>query len=124
MNIHFYAKEGELKEHSNGPYIVDGCIAIHVNDYMQAVGLGVDEAEGEEIFDRLIDYSEWLEDRFDRGLDSTEAISCAFLEEYGEDLEPDDVLQALEELRSDLLRVMSGLELAISKIKGGEHRST
>lgn len=64
----------------------------------------------------MVKYSEWLEDRFDRGCDSPEAVAQSFLEEYS-DLEPGDIEQALDELRVDLLRVVEGLDLAIAKAR-------
>ena len=121
MSNFMYAQTNQTKEHAEGPYIIPDCIAIQVNDYMQAVGLEGNSSQGEEIFDRLVDYSEWLEDHFSCGLDSVEAIASLFLKWYGEDLHPDDILESLEGLRADLLKAIAGLELAISQVQAKEH---
>ena len=68
------------------------------------------------MYERLADYSEWLEDRFNRGFDSPEAVAQSFLEEYA-DLEPKDIEEAIGELRTDLLRVIEGLDLALSRVR-------
>ena len=116
MTAGYYAKEGEEKEHSGGPYIVEWCIAIHVNDYMKAAGLEGSTPEGEDVYERLVDYSEWLEDRFNRGFDSPEDAARSFMEEYA-DVEPKEVEESLGELRADLLRVVEGLDLALSRVR-------
>lgn len=116
MSSAFYAKEGEEEEHSGGPYIVEWCIAIHVNDYMKAAGIEANTAETEIIYDRLVDYSEWLEDRFNRGFDSPEDTARSFLEECA-DLPPKEIEESLAALRSDLLKVVQGLDLALSSVR-------
>lgn len=120
MSNFMYAQTNQTKEHTDGPYIIPDCIAIQVNNYMRAIGLEGNSSRGVEIFNRLVDYSEWLEDHFSRGLDSVEAIASSFLKEYGEDLHPDDILESLEGLRADLLKAIAGLELAISQVQAKE----
>ncbi len=120
MDDFMYSELGQTKERAEGTYIIPDCIAIHVNEYMQAVGLEANRSRSDKIFDRLVDYSEWLDDHFSRGLDSAQAIADSFVEEH-EDLHPDDVLESLEELRHDLLKVVSGLDLAISQLQARKH---
>lgn len=120
MDDFMYSQLGQTKEHAEGPYIIPDCIAINVNEYMEAVGLEANRSRSGKIFERLVDYSEWLEDHFSRGLDSVQALADSFVEEH-EDLYPDDVLESLEELRHDLLKVVSGLDLAIAQLQARKH---
>ncbi|MCK4331778.1 MAG: hypothetical protein KAW81_04380 [Dehalococcoidia bacterium] len=120
MDDFMYSQLGQTKEHAEGPYIIPDCIAIHVNEYMQAVGLETNRSRSDKIFDRLVDYSEWLEDHFSRGLDSVQAIVDSFVKEH-EDLHPDDTLESLKELKGALLKVVSGLDLAISQLQARKH---
>lgn len=119
MDDFMYSELGQTKEHAEGPYIIPDCIAIRVNEYMQAVRLEA-RSRSDKIFDRLVDYSEWLEDHFNRGLDSAQAIADSFVEEH-EDLHPDDTLESLKELKGALLKVVSGLDLAISQLQARKH---
>jgi hypothetical protein len=116
METCMYTQSNQEKEHTEGPYIITDCIAIQINDYLEAAGITPGHPEYERAFDRLLDYSEWLEDRFGRGLCSIEAIAHSFLEEYS-DLCPDEIVESLERLRADILRMIEALELAISRVK-------
>ena len=69
MDDFMYSQLGQTREHTERPHTIPDRISIHANTCMQAAGLKGNSVQGEEIFDRMVDYSEWLEDHFDRGLE-------------------------------------------------------
>ncbi len=112
------AKKSSLKSHAPGPFIIiiEGCIAVHISSYLREAGIDGNQPETDDVFDRLLDYSEWLEDHFNRGSRSTKQIARLFLKEYSDlDLDAEEVVEALTDLGRDFLKVMEGLDLAIDR---------